>query len=1015
MSTGEIAAGRERAWGLLQKLGEGDAGEVYLVESLLDKQTAILKRPRRSAFTSDVVRQASQIEREARILNALAGLDLSAVSLNIPRLLDQGKTGTEFTERFFIVISKAPGITLSLLARLSHLGTLDAFQKGLIPIESSPIERTYLEKLSVSIEIPSLILIRALSATIELLERIHSYEINTLNTHQYGVIWNDVKPEHLFWEPTTSCFTAIDWGNSQFLEADGATTDRQNSRIDDYVQLLSEMGQFIADFAPKLYERLEWPTSVTPKNAYSTGVLPLKERVNQQLQSGLSALAQVRQKENDLVQIVEPTYERFSIISDVHDQIISFGEIPDYTGAEKLFLRLAQSLVAEKKWYEFRLLCQQADSIHSINADKWHLLEQIVEQELISSTMQSIVQSALDDDWPMVLWELNIALPHISNNISLSTLNDEIRRIYLHVSPETLTPLVALNRLIHALQAASQASISSQSSKIIPLSTGETGNQSPKISLDKRLLHNLKDHVIKHWTELEPDPPDSGLEYREIERFIGVINELVPASAQTLYFALDQPKAQVKIVLDAWNRQDFEIARRGLRNVLIWDPDRQRVLLADQAIKDAPNWLEKVRRGPGKDEPLQDYVTRLELEGRELRNHVGQAIWLDSILEAFSKLRKNTEPTAVMMEHAELRTDLAWLLELDPHRPMIASPNKQIKLEREPDQPAVSMLRGVKEGLLGEKEGIILGEPLDTWVPEARGSSARVFLGYLNGINHQPRQVSVKLMRSDRLDYALPLFREEAQVLTSLRDIPGITGLLELGFIQLSSGVELPTDERHIPANSLTGKVLRFGPDSVHNFLMELSSRIGQGWLPYLATVKRERAENLLLLCDTGYTRGHFLPILDGLCMAIQICEILEKAHARNIAYRDHKILHYYWQEEQNGIFMIDWNIARHYSEGLSQSEAQFDLVQFGARALHYILTGRPAPGALPLGPTRPDEIEAAARSYSVQWTYDDLRLPKELKDILERVLSGSYSEAKRLREDLIQEYHKLYEMVFIT
>jgi len=77
--------------------------------------------------------------------------------------------------------------------------------------------------------------------------------------------------------------------------------------------------------------------------------------------------------------------------------------------------------------------------------------------------------------------------------------------------------------------------------------------------------------------------------------------------------------------------------------------------------------------------------------------------------------------------------------------------------------------------------------------------------------------------------------------------------------------------------------------------------------------------------------------------LAIQICDILQSAHDRNIVYRDHKILHYYWDPQSQGVVMIDWNIAKRQPQGLSDAERQFDLAQFGARALHHILTGRPA------------------------------------------------------------------------
>jgi hypothetical protein len=107
---------------------------------------------------------------------------------------------------------------------------------------------------------------------------------------------------------------------------------------------------------------------------------------------------------------------------------------------------------------------------------------------------------------------------------------------------------------------------------------------------------------------------------------------------------------------------------------------------------------------------------------------------------------------------------------------------------------------------------------------------------------------------------------------------------------------------------------------------------------------------------------------------------------------------------------MLDWNIARHSPQGLSPAERRFDLVQFGARALHHILTGRSAPGALPLGPNRPDEIEHASLSYHTQWTYDDERLPNRIKEILTQVLAGGYEQLKDLRQDLYQVYQKLVE-----
>ncbi|UCH58809.1 MAG: hypothetical protein JSV61_11395, partial [Anaerolineales bacterium] len=305
-----------------------------------------------------------------------------------------------------------------------------------------------------------------------------------------------------------------------------------------------------------------------------------------------------------------------------------------------------------------------------------------------------------------------------------------------------------------------------------------------------------------------------------------------------------------------------------------------------------------------------------------------------------------------------------------------------------------------------------LGKPLDTWASEAHGSSARVFAGDVRDHSGKLVSLAVKIMRPDRLEYALPLFKEEAHILSLLRDVPGVTPLVECGFMRLEQDLILPDDGSQLAAADLHGELLRYGSEDVQSFLSSIEGRMAQDWLPYLALVRRDHQYNLVKYCDLGYTHGWFLPLREGLLLAIQICDILQIAHDRNVTYRDHKILHFYWDPASHGVVTIDWNIAKRHTQGISDSERQFDLVQFGARALHHILTGRPAPGALPLGPNRPEEIENASLSYPVNWTYDDERLPVRIKEIVEQVLNQGYDRVKDLRADLVQVYEQAPNLV---
>ena len=1013
MITKEICSGQHQAWNLISKVGEGDAGEIYTVESLLDRKAAILKRPRSTAFPSDIIRQAGQIEKEGRILSVLSRLNRPDRLVGVPQLLDQSTPGSEYSERFFIVIERAKGFNLGYVANLIRSGNpqLDLPKNKLpdsstvaSPSEISPMERFYLEELAHAGKIPDFILLRMLIGLIEFLEEIHLLEINTPSAEYFGVLWNDVKLEHLFWDANEPHLTIVDWGNGQFLQADGTTSDRTLSRMSDHFQLVTEMGRFLEYSAPDFYTQLDWPTSITTSNAYSAGILPLKERLSDLLRNEIISLSHIHQEEKNILQDPKPEYEKYLQLAEIHRRLLEFGELPDYAGAEKFLLSMANDLIEKGELERFRELCSRAKDHPILEGEKFHLLERIAEVTLEHGTPVDALQFGLNDDWISSLWELRLFALSSPESAGWDELSKMIRCFSL--GSETISPFVALNRLIHALHTYLL------DEELLNEKKAHKSQGKSKIDLSG-LYQKLKDEILPRWTNLEPDPPDSGLEYHDVEGFFEQIVNSIPQAGEAFLKSLAQPQAQVKITMDAWERMDFSTARRSLRWVLLWDPDRLRVITTDLALKVAQTWLEEVQAGLKKDEPLQDFITRMELTGREIRNQVGPATWLDSLLDAFKQLRKGDEPTDVLMEHPDIREEISWLISLEPRRPLLSSSGKPVLLERKivPKYQRPT-LYGIKNSSISSEAELSLNGPLDTWVPEAKGSSARVFSGSLAGLAGESHSAAVKIMRHNRIEYALPLFLEEARILTLLQDIPGVTPLLECGFIQLDENQQIPPEEKRYSAQDLTGIVQRYGLDSVHNFLTDLENKVGTGWLPYLAIEKQEKADNLLLLCDTGYTRGHFIPILEGLRAGIQICDILEAAHARNITFRDHKILHYYWQEAYNGIFVIDWNIARRYPEGAPDTEIQFDLVQFGARTLHYILTGRPAPGALPMGPNRPEEIDAAARSYSAHWTYDDQRLPGDIKELLEALLAGGYKSARQLREDLHSIFTSLSELV---
>jgi serine/threonine protein kinase len=1008
-----IVSGQNARWKLVKKLGEGDAGEVYLVESPIKNRQAILKRPRKGAYSSDIMRQAGQIRAEAQILKALSGVQwpLQGSRLSTPAVLDQSAEQDGAGERFFIVIERAPGVDLRTLSQLARFGQQSA-QIDLANSDNQPFIARVIEHGC----LPKPLLIRVLAAVLALFDRIHSVNLVDDIGERVGIVWNDVKPEHLYWDAQSGSLTVIDWGNSQFIEADGITRDRLFSYKNDCRQFLQEFGAFLADASPELHARLSWPQDLSGMDVCAEHEQLLRERLAAECDQISDQLRDLHAKETQLSDASRPGLSHLEKFNDLQRQLALYGELANQSQALALHSRIALQLAATRKLSKLEQVCRSTAQLSQAVEEKWYLLGDITHRMLPETgepdpetveVFAAALEAGISDDWPSLHWQLNAL---VSNGVRpdwWDEISRRIRQTHLRLGPEALNPFTAVSRLFYTLQSTVQQADSRSQA---PRETGSLSNPDP-LQANQKLVRTFQEEVLEKWRQQEPAPPNSGVGYTELNDLLDPIDALLPGTRATLEKILAQPKNQAAIVLNAWERKDFEQARRALRNLLLWDPDRHRLLLAEQAVESATGWLAFVRRGAGKEEPFYDYLTAAALAGRSLRNRVGPAGWLDAILEAFKRLRKGARHADLLIEHPQVLADIPWLNEYQSREVLALPRRRPLSLERDPLNPPSSQpLTGVEDGRLARD--LHLAEALDTWAPEALGSSARVFAGILRMRPGKSQACAVKLMRPDRVEYALPLFREEAQILTLLRDVPGITPLLECGYLQLEAGQVLPGEETGESAAGLRGLVLRYGVAETQNFLASLERHLAGGWMPYLVIQRCSQEHNLLTYCDAGHTRGWFLPLRESLLLVIQICDILQSAHERNIVYRDHKLLHYYWDAAAHGVAMIDWNIARRSPQGISEAERQFDLVQFAARALHHILTGRPAPGALPMGPNRPEEIEAASRSYSVNWTYDDERLPNRVKEIIEQALAGGYIQARELRKDLAQVYQQIVEAV---
>jgi serine/threonine protein kinase len=316
---------------------------------------------------------------------------------------------------------------------------------------------------------------------------------------------------------------------------------------------------------------------------------------------------------------------------------------------------------------------------------------------------------------------------------------------------------------------------------------------------------------------------------------------------------------------------------------------------------------------------------------------------------------------------------------------------------------------------------MLLKEPLDTWltaglrdfaVPEAAGSSARVFVLDFPPLNGEYANFpAIKVMRPDKIGYAKPLFISEVRILDKMQDVPGISPLLGLGYLKVTDGNwpdEIPpittSKARQASAEHLQGESVLYLPEEVGSFLKVMDEKLADGWLAFMILPRRWE-DNLYLRCDSGYTRGEYhrtFSVQEALQSALQICKILQAAHARGIVYLDHKALHFYWNQPREQVMVLDWNIGRELTNGDNDEIIAFDILQFSARAFHHLMTGRQAPGSVQVGPNKPEEIQNSPHHYEPIWTYDDQkRLTQQEMDILGKAIQGEYRTAKALAKDL--------------
>lgn len=300
---------------------------------------------------------------------------------------------------------------------------------------------------------------------------------------------------------------------------------------------------------------------------------------------------------------------------------------------------------------------------------------------------------------------------------------------------------------------------------------------------------------------------------------------------------------------------------------------------------------------------------------------------------------------------------------------------------------------------------------------EAPGHYARVLrgrVGYPAGLE----QVAIKIMRSqhqrnrspEEAHFYMHTFVEEADLLIRMEatQVKGLTRLLGCGYLAPKAQIEATysdSEEQNLVAGVNRGIVILFSPQEIDEFSGLLEEKYKEGWLPCLILELRQ-PPSLLDLARSYFMLGDGLrmPVIEAIEFLKQACDLLMAAHHNNIAYKDFKLAHFYWDGKNASV--IDWNS----SKLLTEQESPREKLEAKARDVHGfvagftpLFTGRPLDGnSFIADPSPPSRVENRFKHiHGITWDERDQHIGAALQEWVNRAINGEFGDAETLKTEL--------------
>ena len=439
---------------------------------------------------------------------------------------------------------------------------------------------------------PRRIIVTVLDALFDLFSR----------AHKAGVLWNDVKLDHIYWHNLTGQIGVIDWGNALFLDRDDINPRTTPPRWEDYQQMVHTLGGFLIQSAPELYAELGWD-EFQNLTLDSPLVSVLARRIAFQ-QQVVSLRVMEYQSLIRVILTTDPSLEGLQKIQTYQQALIVIGapwesvQVLDY----------AKTLIKKAiKTDDLQLAIKVTTIVWALFDETlelpWHLLRAYFNQiELLShQDLGALITSTLEAQWHEALWVL-IKIAHESQSLSW------------------------WGKLIPVIRQQATGLIQKRPFLICQDLRSWMIGQNTKQTSQIELLENILDHWHTKGEKFEASPFD----YEILDLLRG--DAKLPDNLRSdLRKSFAVGEESIRELIKFWESENWEGINQVLKRIAAWDPDRWGLVNLAEGVENFRTWLKNLYEGPNQDTPPRQFLMELLQQHPNIDRALGIPQWFTGL------------------------------------------------------------------------------------------------------------------------------------------------------------------------------------------------------------------------------------------------------------------------------------------------------------------------------------------------------------------------------------------------